>query len=122
MSQNTYSRQQYENLMKQKKKGWAMFYNEMGQNADNATIIISTIGRDTQGKLPAREDIPSHITTQFYDMAVKLNETYTCPVCLELVNKETINISFCGHIFCKDCLEHIKKSDNPLCAICRKKL
>ena len=118
----TYNQTQYENVDRQRKKAWAMYYNEMGNRADAAVEIINMVGTRENGILPPKENLPSHITTAFYDMATKLNETFTCPICLDLVNKETISITFCGHIYCKECLLEIKAKEEPKCAICRKKL
>ena len=39
-----------------------------------------------------------------------------CPVCL-LILKEPCLISYCGHKFCRECIERVKKDDKP-CPLC----
>ena len=36
-----------------------------------------------------------------------------CPICFE--NKEELEITLCGHIFCKKCIENIKNNKCPMC-------
>ena len=72
------------------------------------------------GTIQRPAELPSHITQEFLDMAIQLNKTYTCPCCYELVNKETIHITFCGHILCKGCLDQIVSPKK--CPTCRKGL
>ena len=41
-----------------------------------------------------------------------------CPVCL-LILKEPCLINCCGHKFCRECIEQVKKDDKP-CPLCGK--
>lgn len=117
MSQ-TYTKTQYDNMDKRRRMAWAKFYELEGVNANQTRIIVKTIGRKEDGTL---NSIPTHITQEFYDMATELNKKYTCPICMELVDKTTIDITYCGHIFHKECLTESKKRKNE-CPMCRKKL
>jgi len=67
-------------------------------------------------------DIPTHITDEMYEMACELRKQYACPCCLEQVNKETIKITYCGHIYCKSCLDTLKSEVDSKCSVCRKSL
>lgn len=107
---------------RQRSFAWAKYYESMGQNANRARVIVWMIGRHDDGKLEPKENLPKHITQEFYDMAEQLNKQFTCPVCYELVTSATIQITHCGHVFCKECLEQWKKKPNAVCPICRKKL
>lgn len=95
---------------KQRAFAWAKYYEEI----NNGVVVANSINNLMKGI-----DIPQHITTEFITMADELKKMYTCPVCLEFVNKETIQITYCGHIYCKPCLDHIK-TNMKKCAICRK--
>jgi rubrerythrin len=117
MSQ-TYTKSQYDNMDKRRRIAWAKYYELEGEQANQTNIIVSSIGRKENGELNL---IPKHITEEFYDMATKLNKKYTCPICIDLVDKTTIDITYCGHIFHKECLNESKKSKNQ-CPMCRKKL
>lgn len=113
----TYTKNQYDNMDKRRKIAWAKYYQLEAENATHATIIVSSIGRNTDGRL---NSMPTHITQEFYDMAVSLNKKYTCPICIDMVDKNTIDITYCGHIFHKDCLKESKKHKNE-CPTCRQK-
>lgn len=113
----------YDALEKQRRVAWAKYYEQLGLEADRAYIIVefANVGKD-DNKDNRPETIPKHITDEMYEMACELRKKYECPCCLEQVNKETIKISYCGHIYCKDCFEEVKKQNDPKCAICRNKL
>jgi hypothetical protein len=107
---------------KQKSFAWAKYYDSIYNRMRDATIIlnIAPITLNNQGEVTPKELLPSHITQEFYDMAVELKKTFSCPVCLELVNKDNIQITFCGHIYCNDCLTTLKNMPKSKCAVCRK--
>jgi hypothetical protein len=119
MSQ-TYTKRQYDAVERQRKVAWAKYYESEANQANHAVVIIRGIER-TGGELVDKSSLPAHITQEYYDMAETLNKKYTCPVCLDLVNKETIQITFCGHIFHKECIEEVKKV-KPECPMCRKRI
>ena len=118
-------------IKKQKAFAWFKYFEAKNDESQNANVIIryvvdAGINRDERGQLERPEKLPQHITQEFFDMASRLNKEYTCPCCFELVNKDTIHITWCGHILCKECYESLK--DNaPLsngrkakCPMCRK--
>ncbi|MFZ4671463.1 MAG: RING finger domain-containing protein [Flavobacterium sp.] len=117
----TYTQTQYDNLDRRRKTAWAKYYQLEAEQSQNATVIIRTIGRNDTGGLIDKSTLPTHITSEFYEMAEQLNKKYTCPVCLDLVNKENIEITYCGHIYHKECLEQSKRVKME-CPTCRKKL
>jgi hypothetical protein len=120
MAQQTYTKFQYDCVSKQRKVAWAKYYESEALRAEDANVVITIIPR-VDGKLAEKASLPTHITQEYYDMAAKLNKKYTCPICLDLVNKETIQITFCGHIFHKACIEEQKKI-KPECPMCRKRI
>ena len=118
MAQQTYTKYQYDNMDRRRRVAWAKYYQLEAESTTTASVVIDVIGRREDGELNA---MPRHITQEFYDMATALNKKYTCPICLDLVDKETIDLTYCGHIFHKECLKESKKVKME-CPTCRKKL
>ena len=114
-------RQQLDNSKRQKSFAWAKYYEQMANDAAQAGVIIRFVNPQNQ----PRENLPKHITDEMADMATQLRRQFTCPICLDIVSKETIAITWCGHIYCKECLEALKtrgEPENRKCGICRRKL
>jgi hypothetical protein len=122
---------QVESIKRQKAFAWAKYYEVLGNESDNANVIINLIQhggiqRNEEGKLDRPNTLPPHITQEFYEMAERLNKQFTCPCCFELVTKETIHLPWCGHILCKNCYEELKDNiplasgRKPKCPMCRK--
>ena len=65
--------------------------------------------------------IPQHIKDEFIEMANELKKQWECPVCMEFITSEKLEITPCGHKYCKDCLTQLK-AIKPECAICRREL
>jgi hypothetical protein len=107
---------------KQKAVAWRKYYEALEIQADMAGVIIRTIGLPRNAPTTRPADIPTHITAEFYDMGVALQKQFSCPVCLDLTTKDTIAITWCGHVYCKTCLTALKEQDEPKCGICRKKI
>lgn len=47
---------------------------------------------------------------------MKLYFTETCPICFNSFKEAEVHALNCGHIYCKECFDHIQ-----LCCICRVK-
>jgi hypothetical protein len=124
MATRTYSQQQYDAQVKRTKYAWSKYYAQMELRLNNAHTILNILATANiprvNGTIQRPAELPAHITQEFLDMAIQLNKTYTCPCCYELVNKETIHITFCGHILCKECLAQIVSPKK--CPTCRKAL
>jgi hypothetical protein len=116
----------YDNAWKQRSVAWAKYYEVINEEMERARTIIQFVNPANVGNarvvLPPREELPTHITQELYEMAEKLKKKYDCPICLDMVTKETIKITFCGHIYCDTCLTALKATTNPVCGICRRKL
>jgi hypothetical protein len=115
----TYTEYEYKKLDNRRRIGWAKYYELLNNQVEFARVVVEPL-RNEEGQIPAKSSLPKHITQEFYDMAVKLNKTYTCPICLELVDKDTIDITLCGHTFHKECLRQAKEVKNE-CPTCRRK-
>ena len=112
MSQ-TYTKAQYDNIKKQRAYAWRMVYALHEQTIDEAPALIdfvsNAVGKDDKNKLIKPQEFPAHITIQLWDMANRLNETYSCPICFDLTTKDTFHLTSCGHILCKDCLKNLQE-------------
>ena len=128
--ETTYSRNEYEQLKRQRAFAWAKYYNSTARRADDANGIFGMLqisGFERYRGILIKPDIlPPHITSAFMEMAERLNQEYTCPICLELVSSTTIHLTWCGHITCKKCYNELKSSSGPTdktkCPTCRKKI
>jgi len=116
-------RQKYESCEARRRFAWGKYFQIIDERRDDAEIIVRTLELSLGQELKANNNdivLPPHITREFYDMGVKLKRDFTCPICMEIPNKENFEITMCGHTYCKECLKTIKESNNPKCALCRK--
>lgn len=122
-TQHTYTRAQYESVKRQMKRAWAKYFEATENGAETARIILNQLTQSiprVDGQLQRPAQLPTHITTEFYEMAVALNKQYSCPICFELTSKDTVHMTWCGHILCKDCYQQIKEDGNVAkCPMCR---
>ena len=67
--------------------------------------------------------MPDHIIASFFAMAEKCGEVPDCPICMSAVEKDTITMTPCGHIFCKPCLSQTMATEpyagGGRCPTCR---
>ena len=61
------------------------------------------------------------------EMAIALKKEWECPVCLDMIASDNLEITNCGHYYCKPCLAQLKQSQKTAgkekweCAVCRRK-
>jgi late competence protein required for DNA uptake (superfamily II DNA/RNA helicase) len=113
---------------KQKAFAWAKYYEQVNgsHHADHDTVIVYE-------RIVEDASIPVHIKDEMRAMAVALKKKWECPICREMIDDGELEITNCGHYYCKPCLkQHIahqalevdarnqpkKKWD---CAICKRK-
>ena len=53
--------------------------------------------------------IPTHIKEEFLKMGAELKKTWECPICIDMIQPDNLEITNCGHYFCKPCLEGFKE-------------
>jgi len=125
MENRTYTHAQMEAVKKQRAFAWAKVYELHGQGAEQAGAIGGMFAR-VGGRLQRPAEFPPHITEALWEMANRLNETYTCPICIDLTTKETFHLTPCGHILCKGCYEHLcdhtPVNTKPKCPTCRRNI
>lgn len=125
--QRTYTEAEMESMRKQKAFAWAKVFELHGRGADEAAAVVGIFVR-VEGRLqrPDPEQMPPHITEAMWEMANRLNETYTCPICIDLTTRETFHLTTCGHILCKGCYERLidfaPLGTKPKCPTCRRNI
>jgi len=100
----------------QRRYAWCRYYEEARTNHEEALIHITRIRR------VIANDLPQHIKTEMEEMAHALSKPYECPICLDLIPKGELDITNCGHKYCKRCLTTLKATPQPKCAMCRTEL
>jgi len=111
---------QYAN--KRVKFAWAKYYESVnaqlhGDHAHYTTY--NTVASDTA--------IPEHIKTEMRTMATELKKKWECPVCMEMIDDGDLEITNCGHFYCKPCLAGWKQTEKNRgeqkwkCGVCNRK-
>ena len=114
-NQLTYSR-------KQTSYAWANHYKYVETQLSDA---ISSHRRLIT--VETEEAIPTHIKEEMKSMALLLKKKWECPICLNMIEDGQLEITSCGHFYCRNCLDqhqdNSKAQGEPKwkCATCRKK-
>jgi len=112
---------------KQKAFAWAKYYEQVNGafHADHgAYAVYERIVEDGA--------IPVHIKEEMKAMALALKKKWECPICLDMIEDGQLEITNCGHYYCKPCLaQHIAHQATQMergqpkkkweCATCRRK-
>ena len=99
---------------------WAKYYDAQRRRIiadnDNYQRLTTAIRDDTA--------IPAHITALMKEMSNELKKTWVCPICLEFIKPEDLEITNCGHFYCKPCLTAHRDADTYecRCPVCRRKI
>ena len=67
-----------------------------------------------------QEVVPAMLENELKEMYTELKRSIDCPICLDVIQPDSIDFSSCGHKYCKQCLDRLKAEDSPKCAMCRK--
>ena len=108
-------RHQITKLKREKAYAWGQYYGELSNRFYNSYNQVQTI------RAEIKKEIPEHIKTMLKNMIRKLEQEIKCPICLdEIEGKPDMAITNCGHFFCKECFDELKKK-NPVvrCPSCR---
>ena len=101
-------------LEKGKKYAWAKYFNEVNTQLDTNTQHYNRM------KMLV-EIIPTHIKDEYIAMLKELKKTIECPICMNVIDNNDLQLSNCGHKYCKTCFDRILTDSNK-CAICKKQL
>jgi hypothetical protein len=106
----------------QKKFAWAKYYETINgaHDADHGRYEVVRVIAEEAG-------VPEHIKVQMKEMATALKKKWECPVCLEFIPDGTVEITSCGHIYCKPCLKSWQDTQKAQgqrkweCCVCKRK-
>ena len=105
---------------KKTKFAWAKYYGVIRNDLEEAHTIHTSY---TNMLKPSEEKIPQHIINTLKNMAEELKHKWECPICLDFIETNNLEITNCGHYYCKECLKtHIQNTDEEKwkCCVCRK--
>lgn len=99
---------------KERKVAWAKYFAELEHNQSDNIIYYETL------KQVEVNAMPEHIKVSFLEMMKKLKLNTECPICLDTINPKNIDMTRCGHKFCKSCLDSLKAIPGTTkCPTCR---
>lgn len=107
---------------RQRAFAWAKYYEQV-----NGSLTDAHVHHATYTAAAAEDAIPSHIKLQLKEMATALKKKWECPICLDMIDDGDLDITNCGHYYCKPCLAQLKTSQKAQakpkweCAVCRRK-
>tara|TARA_R110000868_G_scaffold315951_1_gene576796 strand:+ start:439 stop:825 length:387 start_codon:yes stop_codon:yes gene_type:complete len=91
--------------LKRVKFAWAKYYSQVNEALHNDHQQHTVLARVADDK-----EIPKHIKEEMKAMAVALKKKWECPVCIDMISDGELEITNCGHYYCKPCLEQWKKT------------
>ena len=110
----TVSKKTYDNVTKQKKVAFAMYYETNYNLMESNKEIVELLEKLD---LEKSEPMPSCLVNEMIDMMKKLKCSYECSICYDDLSKENTKFARCSHKYCLECYEKIDE-----CAICRQKI
>jgi hypothetical protein len=98
---------------------WAKYYESV--NARHTSDVVNYTRTQT---VLNEGTIPEHIKAEILAMGTELKKTWECPVCMEMIQPNNLDITNCGHYFCKPCLATYRQTnvEECKCPICRRKI
>ena len=108
-------------VRRQKAFAWAKYYEQVNTAHTNDRAAFRRITT-----VSAEPSIPAHIKTEFLEMAAALQKRWECPVCLGMIDDGGLEITNCGHYYCKGCLTALQTAARTAhkpkwdCAVCRR--
>ncbi len=101
---------------------WARYYEVVNLDLHEAHDTYNAYTR-----VVSEETLPEHIKNEIKEMATTLKKKWECPICMNMIADGELEITNCGHFYCKGCLANLKQSekksnkDKWSCAVCRRK-
>ena len=101
---------------KQRRVAWAKYFEELNRNHDQSVQRFIKVKEVVE-----TEATPQFIIDELKEMYDALKKEVECPICMEVIPHGKIEITKCGHKFCKDCYDKLVATSNE-CAMCRKQI
>lgn len=86
---------------------WARYYNTVRESNEDDNRNYHTITRIATTEV---ETMPTHIKNELKEMAEELKKKWECPICQDFIEGEQLEITNCGHFYCKGCLNQWKEA------------
>ena len=112
----TYTERQWNNQVRKAKQGWACYFKAIEQGQ-----LCDIIYYEKVKELPVN-DMSDYAKKQIEELLIQLKKQIECPICLETIDPKNIEMTACGHKYCKQCINTLKQTINPKCSICRTKI
>jgi hypothetical protein len=93
---------------------WGQYYGELEDRQ-----VITIIRYEKLQEINANAETPQFIIDEMKDMIEKLKLELECPICFDIIDPKQIEITRCGHKYCKKCADTIRKTTQK-CALCKK--
>jgi late competence protein required for DNA uptake (superfamily II DNA/RNA helicase) len=104
-------------LESQRRFAWAMYYQEARRAHERTVLYVNR-----QAAMLTDPTLPTHLKNEIEEMRAAARKDYECPICMDMIPSGQLDITNCGHFYCKECLAQLLRQADPKCAICRKKL
>ena len=114
-------KKKYEYAIKQKAFAWAKVYETTNRMLDDDHRNYDAFTRVADDR-----SVPEHIKAEMKTMAIALKKKWECPVCLDMIENDELEITNCGHFYCKACLTAWQKTckdrgdDKWKCGMCNR--
>jgi hypothetical protein len=109
-------------LIAQRGFAWAKYYESVRGTHVVEYRYLTRLNDMTQH---GEEGFPPHVKNELMEMAKELKKNWECPVCIDTIVPDNLEITNCGHYFCKGCLVRLKEqvtTGDVLCPCCRRKI
>jgi len=120
MSNITLTKREHDALLRKSKTGWARYFSLLRDEQQHGIRLMEQIDVLRRQVVDNSATIPTHLKNEIVEMYQALGKHYDCCICMETPDADNIEISSCGHRYCKTCFNQLKETTKA-CAICRKK-
>jgi len=106
---------------KQKAFAWAKYYESSRKRLEADHKHYNELKA-----LEGAGSIPVHIKEALATMGAELKKVWECPVCIDIIEPTALEITNCGHFYCKPCLVQWKTvsknrgDEKWKCGLCNK--
>jgi hypothetical protein len=111
-------------LQSKAKAGWRCYY-VMRDELDDMSMYISSVRNKNRELIKSIKDgndcDVAFLKKQFVELYDKVSEKTECPVCMEQLTKDNLEVPNCGHLICKVCKDKVMQHDKK-CPCCRKQM
>lgn len=107
---------------KRVKYAWAKYYEQVHGRLHDAHVQYVVVSRNSDDVA-----IPEHVKQELKNMASALKKQWECPICMGFIPEDALDITNCGHFYCRDCLaawkqtEKTRGSSKWACGMCNRK-